>query len=519
MLLIMGVAGLTALAKILGFVRVMLLASVYGTGIEASAFEAAYKIPDLIFSSAGMALATTFIPLFTEYRELKGEREAFQFANVSLNALILVTAAVAVLGIAISPWLVRLIYIGFEGEIYYLTVDLLRILFPVVIFIAITYTFVGILQCLGEFHVPAIVSLPSNLINIAYLACLNTWGGIRGFAAAVLTGWSSQVLVQVKSLRSKGYRYKPVFDMRHEGLRRMLILAVPIILGTSVQQINSVVNGALASTISDSAVAALSYANYLYITIAGIFTYAITAVVFPSLARDHSVLEYDSFRASLRNALLLCTFILAPLMAGILALSYPFIELLLERGRFDPASTAMTAEVLFFYALGIVAFGFQEVYNKAFYALHDTRAPMRIAVVGMALNIGLSITLVRFWGLGGVALACALSTWVIALLLHYRLRQRLTGMLDAETTRSLGKILAAAVIMGTAVYLAATALRPSILLYAGLLPKLALFLFEVGAGVLVYYSLAWSFRLKEAHMVLQLLKNVWTRLRGEETTS
>lgn len=527
MVLIMAVAGLTAIAKILGFVRVMLLASVYGTGIEASAFEAAYKIPDLVFSSAGMALATTFIPLFTEYRQLRGEKEAFHFANITVNALVLVTAAVALLGIAAAPWLVRLIYIGFEGEIYYLTVELLQILFPVVILIAATYTFVGILQCLGEFRVPAIISLPSNLINIAYLACLNTWGGIRGFAAAVLAGWTSQVLVQIKSLRSRGYRYRPVLDFRHEGLKRMLIMAIPIILGTSVQQINGVVNGALASTISNSAVAALSYANYLYITIAGIFTYAITAVVFPSLARDHSALEYGSYRESLRSALLLCTFILAPLMAGILALSQPFIQLLLERGRFDAASTSMTAEVLFFYALGIVAFGFQEIFNKAFYALHDTRAPMRIAVVGMGANIALSITLVRFWGLGGVALACALSTWLIALLLYIRLDQRQAGMLDRETFRGLVKILGAAGIMGTGLYFLAAALETALAaaLASGALPysgpgiPLLLFTFEVGAGVLVYYILAWSFRLREAQMVLQLIKSLWARLRGEETTN
>ncbi len=401
-LLIAALAGLTAIAKILGFVRVMLLASVYGTGIEASAFEAAYKIPDLVFSSAGMALATTFIPLFAEYRELKGEQEAFRFANITLNVLILGTAVIALVGVLAAPWLVKIIYLGFEGDIYYLTVQLLQILFPIIIFIAAAFTFVAILQCMGEFRIPAVISLPSNLINIAYLAFLSTWEGIRGFAVAVLAGWSSQVLVQLKALKDKGYRYQATIDLHHEGLRRMLIMAVPIILGTSVQQINGVVNGALASVVSNSAVAALSYANYLYITIAGIFTYAIAAVLFPSLARDHSVTNYDSYTDSLRNALLLCTFILTPLMTGILALSHPFIKLLLERGRFDAASTDMTAEVLFFYAIGIVAFGFQELFNKAFYALQDTRAPMRIAVAGMSLNILLSLIMVRFMGLGGL---------------------------------------------------------------------------------------------------------------------
>ncbi|NLX02287.1 MAG: murein biosynthesis integral membrane protein MurJ [Syntrophomonadaceae bacterium] len=504
---------LTVIVKLIGFLRVLFMARVYGTGMEASAFEAAYRIPDLLFISIGIAIATTFIPIFNEHLTRGGHKEAMLFANNVVNLLVLVTVVMALLGIALAPGIVSLIYRGFQGQIYNLTVDLVRILFPIIIFIALSYIMTGLLQSLGEFKIPALISLPANVVSIVYLLFFNHHGGIYGFAAAVVFAWSLQLLIQVPALRKKGYRYKPVLNLKHQGLRKMLVMVVPIMLGSSVQQFNVIVNGALASGLGVNALAALAYANYIYVIIAGIFAYAVSAVMFPSLSRMYSNDNRSDFKQLINRSVRSLSFILIPIMIGLMLLSEPIVALLLQRGQFDVFSTRLTAGILFFYALGMLGYGLQELLNKAFYAVQNTRAPLKTAVWGMSLNIVLSIILVRYLELGGLALAASVSSIFIAGMLLIRLSHLIPGLIEKATFTSIYKVFVSAIIMGIAVYLYRDFLWMDLANhYANLLLNLGA---AVSLGAVIYILTAFMLKNEEAGVLFDVLGKRLHRIRQE----
>jgi len=504
---------ITLVVKILGFVRVLLMAKYFGTGYEASAFEAAYRIPDLLFTSIGLALSTTFIPIFAEYLSAGNKKEAFVFTNNVINLLALITIGISVIGVIFAPAIVSIIYQGFTGDIYYLTVHLVRIILPIIIFIALSYTIVGLLQSFGEFKIPASISLPSNAINIMYLIFFSSHWGIKGFAVAVLIGWSTQVLIQIPALLSTGYKYKLTLDIKNKGLRKMLIMVVPIILGTSVQQVNSIVNSALASGLGNNAVAALGYANYLFIVIVGVFTYAVSAVIFPSLARMNAEEDYAKFKSTLNKAIKALMFILAPVMAGLLVLNVPIIQVLLQRGKFDYYSTQLTANVLFFYSLGMIGFGIQEIINRAFYAIQNTKTPMKIGVMGMFINIILNLILVKYMYLGGLALAASIASMSIAAMLVYQLSQIRPDIIEKETFVSSLKVLFASIIMGITVLLA----YKSLVVYTAdsFWYSMISLLIYILAGAIIYFIFTLLLKIDEAKMIANILANRLLRNTGE----
>lgn len=496
---------ITIFAKLFGFLRILFMAKFFGTSYEASAFEAAYRIPDLLFTSIGVALATTFIPLFTENLNKKDKNEAFTFANNVVNILLILTVLISFIGIIFSPIIVKFIYLGFEGNIYYLTVNLVRIMFPIIIFIALSFTYVGILQSFGEFNIPAAISLPANIINILYLIFLSSKFGIKGFAIAVLLGWSTQLLIQIPKLRQNGYKYKLILNFKDPNVKKMLIMVIPIILGTSVQQINSLVNSALASTLGENAVSALGYANYLYIIIVGIFTYAVSSVIFPSLSKTHTLGDYDQFKETINKSIKVIVLVLAPIMVGMIVLNVPIIRVLLQRGKFDYTSTQLTGIVLLFYSLGMIGFGIQEILNKGFYAVQNTKTPMKIAVIGMTINIILSITLVRYYGIGGLGLSASIASIVIALMLIFKLNSSVKNTFEKNTLISSLKSIFASVIMGIAVYCTYNLFNITVLdSFIKVLISLSL---SIIVGIVVYAVCCIILKIEEAILILNILKS------------
>lgn len=500
---------ITIIVKLMGFLRILFMAKVFGTGFEASAFEAAYRIPDLLFTSIGVALSTTFIPIFTQYLSKEGKKEAIFFANNVLNMLLIVTFVISIIGMIFAPYIVKFIYWGFKGEIYYTTVTLVRIMFPIIIFIGAGFTFVGILQSFREFNIPAAISLPANIINILYLILLSSYFGIYGLGAAVLIGWSTQVLIQIPALKKKGYSYSTVFSLKYEGIKKMLIMVVPIILGTSVQQINSLVNSALASGLGDSAVSALGYANYLYIVIAGLFAFTVSGVVFPSLSQMHVEKNHDEFIETINKTIKSIIYLLTPIMVGLLVLSIPFIKVLLQRGKFDYNSTLLTSSVLFYYSIGMIGFGIQEILNKAFYAVHNTKTPMKIGVIGMIINIALSLTFVDILGVGGLALAASIASITIAAMLLYRLSSIIPGLLQKNTIILFFKILISSIIMAFSILLIYRGLGINI--YSSFGNSLLSLVICAITGSMVYYVCTLLFKTDEAKIILNIIKNRFVR--------
>ncbi len=456
----------TLAAKICGMLRDVLIAAMYGTQTaEAIAFSSASRIPVLFFDIAlGSAVTSAFIPVFNEYLSVDGKDRAMQFANRFINLVAFVTVLFSVLGIVFSAQLVRLIAGGYDDSILALISSLVSILFPMIIFTGLAFCVVAVLQSFGEFFIPAIISLVSNGFLILYLIFVGNRLGVRGVAYAMLVSWSLQLLVQLPALYKTGFRYRLDFFAKDDGIRKVCVLALPIILSSWVQPINNLINIRLASSLPETgSVAALDYANRLYVILVGVFAYAVTNLIFPALSRAASAEKREEFSSIVSAGYRYVLVVIVPIMAGFLLLSKPIIQLVYERGQFDSHSTKLTADAIFYYSMGMAGYAVQEISNRAFYAAKDGKTPMTISVCGITLNIILSIILVWVLGFDHRALAFSASVAAnimgIATFSIVSLRSR--DIADKRFLVFVLKLLASTLIMTLAVLLLKNILKSS----------------------------------------------------------
>ena len=302
------------LSKVLGQVREMALAVCYGTSYEASAFVAASQIPLNLFDVVlGAAIVSAFVPVFNEELVNHGKKEAFLFANNFFNIVLLISIIISLLGVLFSSFLVSIITFGLSANTMALTSTLLKIMFPMVIFTAGAFAFAGILQSMGEFNIPAAMSVVSNLITIIYFVFFNKYFGILGLSIAMLLGWSVQLVFLIPSLKKYGFKYKFIINFKTESMKKVYKLMLPILLSSWVQPINVLINTALASNISENAISALNYANKLYLIIVGVFAMAITNLILPKISKHISEGKEEDVVLTIKSSLKSVFYFIMPL--------------------------------------------------------------------------------------------------------------------------------------------------------------------------------------------------------------
>lgn len=440
---------LTLIAKVLGLLRDIVFANFYGTNFEAEAFFTALKIPtqivDLVLSSA---IVSTFVPVFNEVLQKDGKERANLLANRFINIVALIATGISVLGMLFAPQIVKLLAGGFDAQTYELTVQMTTITFPMVIFTAMAFSFVGLLQSYGEFNIPAMISGISNLVVILFLLLFNKFTGIHGVAVCMVVAWCIQLLIQLPWAKKFGYPFKLKMDYKDPNLKKVFLLSIPILISTAVLPVNNLVSTRLASGMEDGAVAALEYAYKLYIVISGVFTYAVGNIIFPELSRAASQKEDKNFKDIIQKAIRLLTFILIPLTLGIIVYRQDIVSVMYERGEFNAISTSNTAGALFYYTIGILGAGLVEVMNKSFYARQDTKTPLFVGIGVIVTNIILSIllgnTAMTFRGL---ALATSITALLNAGVLTLIANRKNKGIISRELMEYLGKVIISALVM------------------------------------------------------------------------
>ena len=498
---------LILMAKVLGQVREMMISGYYGIGSEAATFYTASQIPLNIFeASLGTAIACIFIPVFNEYLERDGHERAMQFSNTFINLVFVFSAVVAILGIILASPLVSIQSPGFDAEQHVMAVNMLKIMFPMMVFTALTFSFVGILQSFHEFNVPASISLISNAITIVYFLTFNKRFGIYGLAVAVLAGWVMQFLVLIPSLKKKQYKYRFYINLKENGVKKVAIQALPVIISSMAQPLIVMNNIKLASYLNNGqAVPALNYANKLYVIVVGVFSLALTNILLPYLSRLNTAKDYNGMAKMINTALRAIVFVIFPLMVGFLIMGQPLIRLVYERGEFGFDATHLTSTALLFYSLGMVGFAVQEILNKTFYAMQDSFTPMKISLVGIAINIGLSYLLVKPLGIGGLALAASVASIFIALALLYFIRKKVTGVVTLSMMIDTGKVLLSCCFMAAAVFFTLSVLSP-IVSVNDLLGKVILFVIPVAAGIIVYGIAVLLLKVEETNTAIKFVR-------------
>ena len=452
-----GVTGAATLAsRILGLARDQMLAALFGAGNEMDAFIVAFRIPNLVrdlFAEGAMSAA--FVPTFTRHLTQRGKPDAWRLGNNVLSALLLMTGTLVIAGIVFAHSLVATFAGDFAqvpGKLE-LTVRLTRVVLPFLPMVTVAAASMGMLNSLHHYFMPA---LSPAMFNVATIICglalvplMPSLGlpRIMAIAIAALIGGAGQVAIQWPALRHEGFRYRPVFDPADPGLRQVLILMGPGTIGLAATQVNIFVNTLLATSQGTGAVSWLTYAfRVMYLPI-GLFGVSIATAILPAVSRYAAVDDSAGIRDTVARGLAMMLMVNVPAALGLAALATPIVQLLFERGHFLAADTAATASALRCYAVGLVGYSAARIASPTFYAIRQSRVPVFVSGATIAINIVLSILLVRFLGFRGLALGTSIAAIANAAGLVWLLRRRLDGLGDRALGVVFVKIVIAAAVM------------------------------------------------------------------------
>ena len=468
-----GTIGLAVMtSRVLGVVRDQVMAGLFGIGMAQDAFQVAYRIPNLVRDLfAEGALTAAFIPTFTRYLKNEGKEAAWRLGNLVLNALILVTTVLVVLGIVFAEPMLSLIpdfskpgfvntdFSGPEGTTKLaLTVQLARILMPFLTLVAIAVALGGMLNSLRRFFIPALSPAVYNVGVLFSAAAIvpfcDDFGlhPIVGIAIGSLIGGLGQIVIQVPLLYREGFRYRPIVSFRDPGMREILLLMGPGTLGLAAAQVNLVVNTVLALGEGDGAVSALTFAFRLMYLPIGLFGVSVATAALPEVARHAASKAMGDMRRTISSSVRMMLMLSVPATIGLMVLSSPIVEFIFERGQFNSEGTRMTSLALLCYAPGLIGYSAVKIASPTFYALNDSRTPVLVSVATIVLNLVLNVTLVRILGFKGLALGTAIAALFNSGVLMYLLSRRIEGIEGPRILQAFVKILVASLAMGAAAY-------------------------------------------------------------------
>ena len=491
------VMALFALSRVLGLVRQMVIGALFGTSGDLDAYVAANRISDTVFLVvAGGAIGSAFIPTFAGHLAKGDHAGAWRLASAVVNLALIVLTVTAGLMAIFAPVLVRtLIAPGLDPPQQVLTASLLRLMLISSVIFGVSGVVMGALNAHQHFLLPALASSVYNLSIIGGALLLGPRMGVMGMAVGVIVGATLHLLVQVPGLLRYGAHYVPTLGLDNPSVREVGRLMAPRVLGTSITQLNLVVNNSLASMMGEGAVSAINYAWLLLMLPQGVFAQAVGTAAFPTFAEQVARGERAEMRSTLAATLRAVFFLSIPATVGLLALGRPLVGLLFERGAFEAASTEAVAWALAFYTLGLVGHCGLEIVARAFYALHDTFTPVWVGGLAMGLNVALSLTLPGIFGLAGwppyagLALANSVATLLEMVGLLALIRRRIGGLEEQRMLVAVAKSGLSALVMG-AVLLGWQAMLPgagSLVLGGG----------GIVLGVAVYLGAALLLRVEE----------------------
>ncbi len=508
-------------SRILGLVREQVLAALFGAGYAIDAFVVAFRIPNLLRDLfAEGALSTAFVTVFTHYDQRQGPERTWRLANNVIVCLALLVGGISLLGIIFSPQLVELMAPDFglvAGKLE-LTTTMTRIMFPFLLLVSLAAVAMGILNTKGKFFIPALASsffnLGSIVVGVSLALLLPRFGvsAIVGMAWGTLVGGLMQLLVQTPQLRRVGFRPLVVFDWRDEGLRQILKLMLPAVVGLSASQINIFINTFYASSCEQGSVSWLNYAYRLVHLPQGLFGVALSVATLPVVSRLAANRDLSGIKEAFRSSLSLAILLAIPAAAGLIALAEPIVAVIFQHGRFTAWDTQQTAAALTLYSLGLFAFAGVRILVPVYYALDDTKIPVIGSFLTVAANLlAINLTIASL-AHRAIALSTSLSMLVNLLFLAVVLHRKVEGYPVGELLMTLAKVTGASAVMAVVVWgghsLALAWLGRSLL---GEIVALggAIFL-----GVGLYLVLISFLNIAEFQNLLEDLKSRWGKIRA-----
>lgn len=503
----------TLISRILGLMREMVIAK-YFKVFETDAFFAAFRIPNLLRDLfAEGALSAAFVPTFTEYKQNRSPSEAWELASIVINALVVVLSGITLLIYFGAKPLVYLLVSGYSqipGKIE-LTVHLTRIMSPFLLTVALAAAVMGILNTYNRFFLPALAPAFFNVFCILAGIFLSPFmprigeEPIAAMAIGSLVGGLSQLFVQAPALHDCGFHYRFRLQWSHPGLKRIMSLMLPAAFGLAATQINILIDNQLASYLGNGPVSWLNYAFRLMQLPIGLFGVAIATVNLTNVSRRIAEKDMEGLKTNITEAVKLAAFLNIPATLGLMFLRYPIVQLLYERGRFTAEHTIHTGDALLFYSIGLFAYSLVKIITPTFYALGDTRTPVKYAALVIGIKIAVNLMLIQRLGFVGLALGTSVASLLNTYLLFRAMSKRIGGFGEHGVFREIAKIFVAGVAMGASAWW----IHGKIILFTGTasLPAKAEALgAAIVIGLAILIAVSYVLRIQEVHSLAAMIR-------------
>ncbi len=513
-----GVVGsATLLSRILGYARDMVIAYFFGAGPATDAFFVAFRLPNTLRRLFGEgSMTVSFIPVYTQYLVHRTKEESQELVDVAFTLAASILMGLTILGMVFSPQIVAVLAPGFKDpKQVELTIFMTRIVFPYLFFIGLVALAMGILNAHRHFAAPALAPTLLNLSMIAsaYLLLGRLTEPVVSLAIGVFFGGVIQLAFQLPFLIKKGVMFRFNFYFLHPAIKRICILMVPALLGVVVAQINIFVGQILASFLQKGSISFLYYAYRLIEFPLGIFVIALGTAALPSFSQLVSEGKMEEFRGAISFSVRLVLFVAVPAMVGLIVLRVAIIHLLFQHGAFDYQDTVLTARALFAYGIGLWAIAGVRILAPAFYAVQDTKTPVKIAVVSLLANLGLSLVLMSPLEHAGLALANSLASMINVCLLLVWLKRRIGEIDWARILRSLIQVAVASIVMGWVAYWVVGKISWAHPGHWG--EKIFLLAAGIVAGMFTYIAISYLLRNGELSFLMEMLRGRRKPLRFE----
>ncbi len=413
---------ISILSRFLGLFRDMLVGYQFGVSIYTDAYKAAVSVPETVFTIVGLAISTVFIPMLSKVKYEKNKDEMFKFSNNIISILLVISIITFALGFIFTDQIVAFMFDGFSEEKFTLTVFLTRITLFNLLFLSINACYTAMLQVCEDFVIPSILGMFFNAPMIIYLLCFNDIS-IVGLTIANVIGNFLRVAVQIPVLYKHGYRFKLFINLKDERIKRILILIIPVIIGSGANSLNMVVDMKVASSLGDGAVSALDFAQKIIVFANTAITTSIVSVMYPLMANKLNEGDNEGFSMYLTKSISTIALLLVPISIGFILLNKEIISAFYERGKFNDVAVGITASAFLGYSLVLPFTGVRDILNSSLFSMQKTKITTINGVIGVVVNIILSISLSKVFGIFGLAIASTIASMITAVLLFISTRK------------------------------------------------------------------------------------------------
>jgi putative peptidoglycan lipid II flippase len=489
---------ISAVGKILGFVREAIIAAYFGASKTADVFFVANMIPTLLYTAIGIAIYSGIIPIYLEEKE-KNPAKADKTISVLGTVFFSIAAAIALMAFIFSKPLVNIVAPGFSKEQLELTSILTRIMLPSILFLALTTISTGVLNAHKKFVAPSLTATAQNIIIILATVLFAQKYGVIGLAAGVLLGSVGQFIIQLPQMSQYNIKFAFSFRKEKERIKKTLILFYPIIVASLMVQLNGITDRMISSGLSTGSVSALNYANKLMQLPLSVLMAPLITVLYPSIV-ENAIKGMDQFIAIVIKGAKTIIYLSIPFVVVMVICSKSLIAIAFQRGAFDDTATSKTMVIFIFYSLGLVYFALRDYLMNCLFALKETKLAMYTSIIMVVINVSLSLTFTHFIEAAGLALSASVATLAQTLFITYFLWKKTHP--DADIKKSLGldltKFLVTFVIVLGASY--------PFYLISQHWSNIIQIIFVSAIAFILFFVISVFLKVKESKVILQLFK-------------